>query len=169
MGKERAFRIKQFFYDWSIPGIYADTNLVGQGEPFVLDDIAGFLGVDYKGNVAASYAKWFTQVELSVLRGHFEPHELFAFFEGLVPAVEQSVAEIGQKAFALTSHTARFHVPRWTETDPINRVNWQSATALENGDLSDRFPFPISFQTYKADSVGSYDHHDGREYQLLFT
>ncbi|MFS0554219.1 hypothetical protein [Brevibacillus sp. 179-C9.3 HS] len=158
-GTDRSFRIKQFFYDWSIPGIHADTNLVGQGEPFVLPDIAGFIGTDYKGNVAAAHARWFTQIELSVIEGHFEVEELLSFLGGLVPSVQESVTEIGQKAFALTSHTARFHIPRWTENDPINRVHWQSSYFLDGKD---------HFQSFICDSVGNYQHADGMEYQFLF-
>jgi hypothetical protein len=168
-GENRAFRIKQFFYDWSIPGIYADTNLVAQGKPFVLHDIAGFLGTDYKGNVAAAHARWFTQVELSVLRGHFEEEELLAFMEGLVPAVKEAVAEVGQKPYALTSHTARYHVPRWAEGDPVNRVHWQTAANYERGyDTVEGVSIPMRFHSYLCDSIGHFQHDDGMEHQFLF-
>lgn len=168
-GLNRSFRIKQFFYDWSIPGIHADSNLVGQGEPFVLHDIAGFIGTDYKGNIAAAHARWFTQIELSVLKGHFESEELLAFLEGLVPAVQAAVQEVGQKPFADTSHTARYRVSRWNDNDPVNRVYWQSAFVLEDTKAVDNFPLlRIQFPSYQCDSVGSYSHEDGMEYQYLF-
>lgn len=168
-GTNRSFRIKQFFYDWSIPGIHADSNLVSQGEPFVLHNIAGFVGIDYKGNVAAAHARWFTQIELSVQEGHFEKEELLSFLEGLVPSVHEAVHEIGQKSFALTSHTARFRVPRWSEDDPINRVNWLSSSFLEDRDVSaSSLPFPKHLQTFLCDSAGSYQHADGMEYQFLY-
>lgn len=167
-GANRSFRVKQFFYDWSIPGIYADTNLVGQGEPFVVDSIVGFFGTDYKGNAAACYAKWFTQVEVSVLRGTFEKEELLSFFAGLTPSVKEAVPEVGEQPFASTSHTARFHVPRWSETDPVNRVHWDRADDVAGKHLPEiSLPIPMNLFSYTLDSVGSFTHHDGVEYQLL--
>lgn len=65
--KTGIIRIKQFFYDWAIPVITADTNLVAQSKSFQIDGIVGFLGVDYKGNQAACFARWFTTIEISVL------------------------------------------------------------------------------------------------------
>ena len=64
--KGRILRIKQFFYDWAIPVITADTNLVSQGTSFIVDGIVGFIGIDYKGNQAACFSKWFTNIELPV-------------------------------------------------------------------------------------------------------
>jgi hypothetical protein len=168
-GIHRSFRIKQFFYDWSIPAIHADTNLVGQGEPFVLHGIAGFIGTDYKGNVAAAHARWFTQIELSVLEGHFEKEEMLSFLEGFVPAVQDSIRDVGQKAFADTSHTARYRISRWNDNDPVNRVLWKSASHVEATGESVHFPLlHFQFQSYLCDSVGSYQHADGIEYQYLF-
>ncbi|MFY0545549.1 hypothetical protein [Brevibacillus sp. H7] len=168
IGQNRTFRVKQFFYDWSIPGIYADTNLVGQGEPFVLHGVAGFIGRDYKGNDAVAYARWFTQVEISVLTGQFSREDLLSFCNGLVPAVPAAVSNIGEKAYAVTSHTARFHVPRWSQDDPINRVHWQAADLFDSNDSSDdvRLP-PIQFQDFIWDSVGRYHQADAMEYQIL--
>src|SRR5687767_12385190 len=62
-GKGRQFRVKQFFYDWMHPTL-ADTNLDLPGRAFLAQGIIGFLGPDYKGNYAACWSRWFTQVEL---------------------------------------------------------------------------------------------------------
>ncbi|MEJ8544683.1 hypothetical protein [Brevibacillus borstelensis] len=168
-GGQRALRVKQFFYDWSIPGIYADSNLVTQGKPFVWQGIAGFLGKDYKGHAAACYARWFTQVEISVLAGQFDEEELRVCCGGLVPAVPEAVQKIGQKAFALTSHTSRFHVPKWTSDDPINRVNWKAADETNPAECfhSHGHLPPIRFRFYVWDSVGTSEQPDGIEYQIL--
>ena len=80
----RTLRIKQFFYDWAIPVITADTNLVRQGKSFNVDGIIGFIGVDYKGNQAACFCKWFTNIELSVLEGVFEETEIITIYSSLM-------------------------------------------------------------------------------------
>jgi hypothetical protein len=78
LSKNRVVGVKQFYYDCGIPTVYADTNLVSPGKSFEINGVAGFIGIDYKGNQAACYARWFTNVELSVLKGKFEEDELIS-------------------------------------------------------------------------------------------
>ena len=166
-GKKRAFRVKQFFYDWSYPVVLADTNLIAQGTAFVAQGVVGFRGEDYKGHVAACYSRWFTQVEVSVFEGAFAEEELQAFFEGLKPVREEAVEKIGVLPFAETSHTARFHQPRWG-MDEVIRVTWQKADDFDEGQVEEGLLLPPrEYGEFAAESIGFLQHPEGEEYQAI--
>ena len=126
--KGRILRIKQFFYDWAIPVITADTNLVSQGTSFIVDGIVGFIGIDYKGNQAACFSKWFTNIELSVLEGVFEEQELIMLLTSLKAVDKNYISKLGEKSFATCSFTARQQKSKWGTEDEISRVTWYEAT-----------------------------------------
>ncbi|WP_419880427.1 hypothetical protein ACN6MY_12065 [Peribacillus sp. B-H-3] len=63
--------------------ITTDTNLINQGKSFNIDGIVGFIGIDYKGNQAACFARWFTNIELSVLKGSYEEEDILLIFKNV--------------------------------------------------------------------------------------
>ena len=74
--KGKVLRIKQFFYDWAIPVITADTNLIQQGKSFEIEGIVGFIGIDYKGNQAACFFRWFTNIRYLIAIFIFEHYQM---------------------------------------------------------------------------------------------
>lgn len=169
ISKNRVVRVKQFYYDWGIPVVYADTNLVTPGESFVVNGIVGFIGVDYKGNRAACYAKWFTNVELSVLEGKFEDEELIKVIESFTPLDSFSIEHWGKKSFSSTSFTARYGMAKWDE-DEISRVQWHE----NNFDIRKRTIFQniylpaIEYQEFFLDSIGHNQNNFGVETHFLY-
>jgi hypothetical protein len=149
-------RVKQFFYDWAFPFIYADTNLVKQGDPFVINNRVGFIGIDYKNNKALSYSVGLTTVEISVFEGDATDAELKEFLANLMVIN----LDLSKKSFATISYTARYDQGKWGE-DEVTRVKWfkPETIHLDNS-------FSESLLNYKLDSVGI--GKETNEVQLLY-
>ena len=154
-GAGRIIRIKQFFYDWGTPVVVADTDLVFPGKSFEVDGVIGFFGTDYKGNRAAYYARWFTNVELSVKQGEFSEAEILNFLKALMPFDPSISKRLGERSFTTTSYTARFRKPKWQE-DEISRVEWYENTFDIWNVLScyNIIVPAFSYEEYFLDSVG---------------
>jgi hypothetical protein len=166
----RVLRIKQFFYDWAIPVITADTNLVSQGKSFNVDGIVGFIGIDYKGNQAACYSKWFTNIELSVLEGAFEENEIISIFKSLKAVDKNYIAKLGQQSFTTCSYTARFKKSKWANEDEISRVTWYEATEIVpiEESLKLGIALPALHNHYFLDSIGFKSYDFGNEFHFLY-
>ncbi|HWI49162.1 MAG TPA: hypothetical protein VNU45_13160 [Rummeliibacillus sp.] len=167
--KNRVVRVKQFYYDWGIPTVYADTNLVSPGKSFEIDGIVGFIGIDYKGNQAACYARWFTNIELSVLKGKFEEDELISIIESLTPLDSYIIENWGKKSFTTTSYTARYGIPKWQE-DEISRVKWyENNFDINNMISSQNIIIPaFEYQEFFLDSIGYNQNKFGVETHFLY-
>lgn len=168
--KTGIIRIKQFFYDWAIPVITADTNLVAQGKSFQIDGIVGFLGVDYKGNQAACFARWFTTIEISVLQGVYAEEELLYILNKLEPVDPSYIESLGRQSFATSSFTARYRKPRWAQEDEVTRVAWFDNDPILLKEFSEHFPIspPLSYDEYFLDAIGFQAHSIGSELHLLY-
>ena len=169
LSKNRVVRVKQFYYDWGIPTVYADTNLVSPGKSFEIDGIVGFIGIDYKGNQAACYARWFTNIELSVLKGKFEEDELISIIESLTPLDSYIIENWGKKSFTTTSYTARYGIPKWQE-DEISRVKWyENNFDINNMISSQNIIIPaFEYQEFFLDSIGYNQNKFGVETHFLY-
>ncbi|MEK4742660.1 MULTISPECIES: hypothetical protein [unclassified Bacillus (in: firmicutes)] len=163
-------RIKQFFYDWAIPVITADTNLICQGKSFNINGIVGFIGTDYKGNQAACYAKWFTNIELSVLKGVYTEEDILLILKTLEPVNESFIKSLGKQSFSTSSFTSRFKKPKWDNEDEVTRVDWFENDMTFLKELMIELPIspPQRFDNYFLDSIGYRDHHSGKEMHLLY-
>lgn len=166
----RTLRIKQFFYDWAIPVITADTNLVCQGKSFNVDGIIAFRGVDYKGNQAACFSKWFTNIELSVLEGEFEETEIVSIFKSLEAVDKNYISRLGIQSFTTCSYTARYKKAKWEDEDEISRVTWYESTAIMA--LEESMKFGMSLPTHNheffLDSIGFKRYDFGNEFHFLY-
>ncbi|MGE7923987.1 hypothetical protein ACQKND_12425 [Viridibacillus arvi] len=169
LSKNRVVRVKQFYYDWGIPIVYADTNLISPGKSFEIDGIVGFIGIDYKGNQAACYARWFTNVELSVLKGRFGEDELISIIKSLTPLDSLIIEKWGKKSYTTTSYTARYGIPKWQE-DEISRVIWYENNFDINKRISSKSIFIPSFeyQEFFLDSIGFNQNKFGVETHFLY-
>ncbi|MGE7914980.1 hypothetical protein [Lysinibacillus xylanilyticus] len=149
-------RVKQFFYDWAFPFIYADTNLIEQGSPFIINNRVGFIGVDYKNNKALSYSVGFTTVEISVFDGDVTDDELIAYLSSL----KIINPDLSKKSFATVSYTARYDQGKWEE-DEVTRVKWFKPETIYLDNI-----FSETLLDYKLDSVGI--GKETNEVQLLY-
>ncbi|MFE3572909.1 hypothetical protein [Lysinibacillus sp. NPDC059133] len=149
-------RVKQFFYDWAFPFIYADTNLIKQGKPFIIHNRVGFIGIDYKNNKALSYSVGFTTVEISVFEGDATDDELIEYLSNLMVIN----LELSQKSFATVSYTARYDQGKWGE-DEVARVKWFKPEIINLKNT-----FSETLLDYKLDSVGI--GKETNEVQLLY-
>ncbi|MFJ8459300.1 hypothetical protein ACIQ57_09220 [Lysinibacillus xylanilyticus] len=149
-------RVKQFFYDWAFPFIYADTNLIEQGSPFIINNRVGFIGVDYKNNKALSYSVGFTTVEISVFDGDVTDDELIAYLSSL----KIINPDLSKKSFATVSYTARYDQGKWGE-DEVTRVKWFKPETIDLDNI-----FSETLLDYKLDSVGI--GKETNEVQLLY-
>jgi len=149
-------RVKQFFYDWAFPFIYADTNLIEQGSPFIINNRVGFIGVDYKNNKALSYSVGFTTVEISVFDGDVTNEELIEYLSSL----KIMNPDLSKKSFATVSYTARYNQGKWGE-DEVSRVTWLNPEAIKSDNT-----FSEELLDYKLDSVGI--GKETNEVQLLY-
>lgn len=97
---DRRLRIKQFLYDWAPPAAsVAPLWETPDPEPVERGDAVGWLGSDYKGNRGACAQLARTQIELSVLEGHFEADELAGLLRGLTPAAPDRAAAVRATPF----------------------------------------------------------------------
>ena len=169
LSKGRVVRVKQFYYDWGIPTIYADTNLISPGNSFEINGIVGFIGVDYKGNQAACYARWFTNIELSVLEGKFIDDELISIIKSFKPLDLFFIEKWGEKSFTTTSYTARYGVPKWQE-DEISRVRWYEKNFDINKRISSQNIYipTFEYQEFSLDSIGFNQNKYGIETHFLY-
>jgi len=149
-------RVKQFFYDWAFPFIYADTNLVKQGNPFIINNRVGFIGIDYKNNKALSYSVGFTTVEISVFEGDVTDEELIEYIANLVLIN----FDLSKQSFATVSYTARYDQGKWAE-DEVTRVKWFEPETIDGENT-----FSETLLDYKLDSVGI--GKETNEVQLLY-
>ncbi|MEY9977975.1 hypothetical protein ABH968_002921 [Lysinibacillus sp. RC79] len=149
-------RVKQFFYDWAFPFIYADTNLIKQGKPFIIQNRVGFIGIDYKNNKALSYSVGFTTVEISVFEGDATDDELIEYLANLMVIN----LDLSQKSFATVSYTARYDQGKWGE-DEVTRVKWFKPEIINLKNT-----FSETLLDYKLDSVGI--GKETNEVQLLY-
>ena len=166
--KGNILRIKQFFYDWSIPVITADSNLVHQGKAFEIDGIVGFIGTDYKGNQAACFSRWFTTIELSVIKGTFDVNELLMIIKSLKAVDENAVRNIGEQSFTTCSYTARFNKSKWGTDDEISRVCWYEPNKGIGMIEKLGMKLPQEHHEYFLDSIGYKEHDCGAEYHFLY-
>lgn len=168
--KKGIIRIKQFFYDWAIPVITADTNLINQGKSFNIDGIVGFIGIDYKGNQAACFARWFTNIELSVLKGVYEEEEILLILKMLEPVDESFIESLGKQSFSTSSFTSRFKKPKWDKEDEVTRVSWFENDITFLKELMIEIPIspPHRYDDFFLDSIGYQVHHTGTELHLLY-
>ncbi|MEK4626803.1 MAG: hypothetical protein ABS944_05880 [Solibacillus sp.] len=166
----RIIRVKQFFYDWAIPVITADTNLISQGESFEIDGIIGFIGIDYKGHQAACFSKWFTTIEVSVLTGNFDEEEIITIFKSLKVVDKDAIHKIGKQSFSTCSHTARFNLPKWDSYDEITRVSWYESKESNLIEKSRELgiELPQFHNEYYLDSIGYKSHYIGEEFHFLY-
>lgn len=166
----RLLRIKQFFYDWAIPVITADSNLVSQGKAFEIDGIVGFIGTDYKGNLAACFSRWFTNIEISVLSGCFEEKEILMILKSLKVVDESYITKLGEQSFTTCSYTARYNKPKWNSEDEISRVLWYESSEQKIIEKSMRLgiQIPKYHEEYFCDSVGYMSNDAGEEFHFLY-
>lgn len=166
----QSLRIKQFFYDWAIPVITADTNLVSQGKAFEIDGIVGFIGTDYKGKQAACFSRWFTTIELSVLSGSFDDRELLMILKSLKVVDESYITKLGEQSFTTCSYTARFNKPKWNGEDEISRVLWYESSEQKIIKKSKQLGIyiPKYHDEYFCDSVGYMNNDAGEEFHFLY-
>ena len=164
----RVLRIKQFFYDWAIPVITADTNLINQGKSFEIDGIVGFIGKDYKGNQAACFCRWFTNIELSVLEGTFEEKEILMILESLKAVDKESILKIGKQSFTSSSYTARYNKSKWVTDDEVSRVAWYEANKKIPTVKSVTINIPKNHNEFFLDSIGYKENRSGSEYHFLY-
>lgn len=179
IGSNFHFRIKQFFYDWGIPVIYAATNLVKKERSFISRGIGGFIGSDYKGNRAACSSRWFTQIELSLLDGELSDQQIIEFFDNLEPLSNKAVHDKGLEGFTKISHSARYNYPKWGSHDEITRVQWHTGEQYENikarvqeniKSSTEDMGFlilPYVFKHFYIDSIGYKEHKAGLELHYL--
>lgn len=166
--KGKVIRIKQFFYDWAIPVITADTNLIHQGQSFEIDGIVGFIGIDYKGNLAACFCRWFTNIELSVLEGISDEKEILMILESLKAVNEDSIRTIGEQSFTNISYTARFNKSKWCLDDEVSRVSWYESNKRIRTEESLGVKIPINHNEFYLDSIGFKEYDYGEEYHFLY-
>lgn len=167
---ERLLRIKQFFYDWAIPVITADTNLVKQGIPFEINGIVGFIGTDYKGNQAACFSRWFTNIELSVLSGHFADEEIVMILKSLTAVEDRYISISGEQSFTTCSYTSRFNKSKWGIDDEISRVQWyQFDPSIVSDKISPlKIQVPKEHDGYFGDSIGYSVSGTQKEFHFLY-
>ncbi|MEB2282731.1 hypothetical protein LAV73_22670 [Lysinibacillus xylanilyticus] len=149
-------RVKQFFYDWALPFNYADTNLVKQGNPFIINNRVGFVGVDYKNNKALCYSVGFTTVEISVFEGDATEDEIIEYLANLMVIN----LDLAKESFATASYTARYDQGKWGE-DEVTRIKWYKPETI-----SLKNSFSETLLDYKLDSVGI--GKETNEVQLLY-
>lgn len=166
--KGKVLRIKQFFYDWSIPLITADTNLIHQGKSFEIDGIVGFLGMDYKGNQAACYCRWFTNIELSVIEGTFDEKEILMILKSLKAVDKDSINTKGEQTFTTCSYTARFNKSKWDSFDEVSRVSWYESDKRMRIEDNLGIKLPNNHNEFFLDSIGYKEYDSGAEYHFLY-
>ena len=166
--KGKALRIKQFFYDWAIPVITADTNLIHQGKSFEIEGIVGFIGTDYKGNQAACFSRWFTNIELSVIEGTFDEKKILMILESLKAVDKDSIRTIGEQSFTTCSYTARFNKSKWDSHDEVSRVAWYESNKRIRIEESLGIKIPKDHNEFFLDSIGYKEYDSGAEYHFLY-
>lgn len=159
----RLLRVKQFFYDWSYPA-FTDTNLVNRDKTFYVNEVIGYLGTDYKKNKALCHTRWFTQVEVSVLKGKFSDKELIHLAESLSPVSPSAIENVGKLSFAESSHSARFHLNRWSRVDEMAKANWKPGEGYLYKGINDCFIPPAQVNSFKTDSTGYFE--KGNDFEL---
>lgn len=164
----RALRIKQFFYDWAIPVVTADTNLIRQGKSFEIDGIVGFMGVDYKGNQAACFCKWFTNIELSVIEGAFDEKEILMILKSLKAVDNCSIHTLGEQSFTTSSYTARYNKGKWDSYDEVSRVAWYEANKRIQIEENLGIKLPHDHFEFFLDSIGYKEYDFGTECHFLY-
>lgn len=166
--KGKFLRIKQFFYDWAIPVITADTNLIRQGKSFEIEGIVGFIGIDYKGNQAASFCRWFTNIELSVIVGTFDEKEILMILQSLKAVDNDSIRTIGEQSYTSCSYTARYNKSKWDTDDEVSRVTWYEANDKIRIEESLKIKIPKRYNEFFLDSIGFKENESGSEYHFLY-
>ncbi|MBD8031969.1 hypothetical protein [Solibacillus merdavium] len=166
--KGKVLRIKQFFYDWAIPVITADTNLIQQGKSFEIEGIVGFIGIDYKGNQAACFCRWFTNIELSVIEGTFDEKEILIILEGLKAVDNDSIRTIGEQSFTTCSYTARYNRSKWNTDDEVSRVAWYEANKKIQIEENLGIKIPKNHNEFFLDSIGYKEYESDTEYHFLY-
>lgn len=107
-GAGRRLRVKEFLYDWAFPALdhpclwESNTRAVPIDDRYVL-----WYGIDYMHHRGASARIARTMIELSVLQGEFNDHELLELYRSLVPADARATEAIGQLPLAALSYWAR--------------------------------------------------------------
>lgn len=166
--KGKVLRIKQFFYDWAIPVITADTNLIQQGKSFEIEGVVGFIGIDYKGNQAACFCKWFTSIELSVIEGTFDEKEILMILESLKAVDNDSIRTIGEQSFTSCSYTARYNKSKLDTDDEVSRVAWYEANKKIRIEESLGIKILKNHNGFLLDSIGYKECESGSEYHFLY-
>ncbi|WP_274307063.1 hypothetical protein [Solibacillus daqui] len=166
--KGKTLRIKQFFYDWAIPVITSDTNLIHQGKSFEIEGIVGFIGIDYKGNQAACFCRWFTNIELSVIEGTFDEKEILMVLENLKAVDEDSIRTIGEQSFTTYSYTARFNKSKWGSYDEVSRVSWYESNKRISIEENMGIKLPNNHNEFFLDSIGYKEYASGTECHFLY-
>jgi hypothetical protein len=163
-------RVKQFFYDWAIPVVTADTNLTRQGKSFEVDGIVGFIGIDYKGNQAACFSRWFTTIEVSVIAGTFTEEHIITIVKSLKVVDKNAIYKLGKQSFSTCSYTARFNLPKWDIDDEITRVAWfePGERSLIEKSRQLGITLPQNHNGYFLDSIGYKRNYTGEEFHFLY-
>jgi hypothetical protein len=84
-GLGRALQIKQFFYDLGPPAFDHPSMWRNHADPFTVGTDVGWLGIDFRGLIAASVQVDRTMVELAVTEGQFSPLEIKTICRALCP------------------------------------------------------------------------------------
>lgn len=100
-------RMKQFLYDWAPPAFDHPALWKSEVEPFAVESRIGWLGIDYRGQMAASLHARRTMVELSIERGSVPARDLVAICRGLQPVSDAAAARIGATSLAALSYAYR--------------------------------------------------------------
>jgi hypothetical protein len=116
-GRDRAFRIKQFLYDWAPPAagvapLWDSPEL----EPFECGGEVGWRGLDYRSAEGACFERERTQIEFSVLEGAFSRAEIAQTMCSIRVADQLKAAAVRSARFHELNYWVRYrftpmHVP----------------------------------------------------------
>ncbi|MFB9825784.1 hypothetical protein [Halobaculum roseum] len=108
-GDDRAFRIKQFLYDWAPPAAsVAPLWRTPDPTPVNCGDAVGWLGIDYQDRRGACLQRERAQFEVSVTDGEFTDDELTAVLRGVAPADAAASAGVRGAPFHALNYWVRY-------------------------------------------------------------
>jgi hypothetical protein len=110
-GEARSLRLKQFLYDWAPPAasiapLWESPWLEG----FECQDTVGWIGQDYREAVGACVQLDRTQIELSVIEGHFSHQEIRQLLSHLRTADPEAATVVRSTPFHLLNYWVRYGI-----------------------------------------------------------
>ena len=164
------FSIKQFLYDWSAPA-YDHPNLwKSPSYSYTREFIAPickleqnnyiWVGINYKDQKAASFNKYRTQIELTVLQGNMSNNEIFDIMSALKPIDENQKTVILNCSLAKLTHMYKYQSKivsapmSYYEYLRSDNYSVEFCDNYKNNDLINLSQFHI--EQYELDSVFLY-------------